>query len=108
MVVAAGRRVDQAQSNTNATDIPPGYELSFLLALQPALEDLAKHRIKLAVNAGNTDTQGLYDAVTQMIRAKGLDLKVGQSSFYLVTWGSLAHAVVLRWPGCLVMRFYLL
>ncbi|OJI96628.1 hypothetical protein ASPVEDRAFT_48778 [Aspergillus versicolor CBS 583.65] len=80
MVVAAGRRVDQAQTqgkpSTNSTDIPPGYELSFLLALQPALEDLAKHRIKLAVNAGNTDTQGLYDAVTQMIRARGLDLKV--------------------------------
>ncbi|KAI9373356.1 hypothetical protein BJX61DRAFT_533203 [Aspergillus egyptiacus] len=80
MVVAAGRRVDQeqAQGNSNATDtdLAPGYEPSFLLALQPALEDLAKHNIKLAVNAGNSDTEGLYKVVTQMIRAKGLDLKV--------------------------------
>ncbi|RDW70499.1 acyclic terpene utilization AtuA family protein [Aspergillus mulundensis] len=82
MVVAAGRRVDldKARSKSdmsgNNTDIPPGYEPSFLLALEPALEDLAKYRIKLAVNAGNTDTQGLYEVVTSMVRAKGLDLKV--------------------------------
>ncbi|KAL4782131.1 hypothetical protein BJX76DRAFT_349600 [Aspergillus varians] len=80
MVVAAGRRVDidktQSKSDTDATAIPRGYEASFLLALQPALEDLEKYRIKLAVNAGNTDTQALYEVVTQMIRAKGLDLKV--------------------------------
>ncbi|KAJ0415193.1 hypothetical protein BJY00DRAFT_305055 [Aspergillus carlsbadensis] len=80
MVVAAGRRVDseiaRARSNTDAADLLPGYEPSFLLALQPALEDLAKYRIKLAVNAGNTDTEGLYKVVTQMVRAKGLDLKV--------------------------------
>ncbi|KAL2869179.1 uncharacterized protein BJX67DRAFT_370847 [Aspergillus lucknowensis] len=80
MVVAAGRRVDsetaQSRPNADSADTPPGYELSFLLALQPALEYLAKYRIKLAVNAGNTDTEGLYKVVTQMIRAKGLDLKV--------------------------------
>ncbi|KAL3454377.1 DUF1446-domain-containing protein [Aspergillus insuetus] len=80
MVVAAGRRVDseiaREKSNTDAADILPGYEPSFLLALQPALEDLAKYRIKLAVNAGNTDTEGLYKVVAQMVRAKGLDLKV--------------------------------
>jgi hypothetical protein len=31
--------------------------------LEPALDDLAKYGIKLAVNAGVTDTKGLYDAV---------------------------------------------
>lgn len=54
----------------------PGYEPSFLLALEPALEDLAKHGIKLAVNAGNCDTEGLYKVVVQMVQAKGLKLKV--------------------------------
>ncbi|KAL2827523.1 hypothetical protein BDW59DRAFT_179069 [Aspergillus cavernicola] len=80
MVMAAGRRVDQDQAQrkpyADSTDIPPGYEPSFLLALQPALEHLAKYRIKLAVNAGNTDTEALYKVVTQMVKAKGLDLKV--------------------------------
>ncbi|KAL2822948.1 hypothetical protein BJX63DRAFT_417352 [Aspergillus granulosus] len=80
MVAAAGRRVDseiaRGKSNADAADVSPGYEPSFLLALQPALEDLAKYRIKLAVNAGNTDTEELYKVVTQMIQAKGLDLKV--------------------------------
>jgi hypothetical protein len=56
----------------------PGYETSFLLALEPALEDLAKHGIKLAVNAGNSDTEGLYKVVAQMIQAKGLKLKVSK------------------------------
>ncbi|KAL2840877.1 hypothetical protein BJY01DRAFT_257213 [Aspergillus pseudoustus] len=80
MVVAAGRRVDseiaRGKSNAGVFDILPGYEPSFLLALQPALDDLAKYRIKLAVNAGNTDTEGLYKVVTQMVQAKGLNLKV--------------------------------
>ncbi|KAL5338273.1 hypothetical protein BJX70DRAFT_408710 [Aspergillus crustosus] len=88
MVVAAGRRVDSDLSQGKAiperTEAPPGYEPSFLLALQPALEYLAKYRIKLAVNAGNTDTEGLVKVVTQMIRAKGLDLKAS----YSVAWVS--------------------
>lgn len=91
MVVAAGRRVDldkaigKLDASGGGSDNPPGYEPSFLLALQPALEDLAKHGIKLAVNAGNADTEGLYEVVTDMIRAKGLDLKVGQLSCSFVS-----------------------
>ncbi|KAL4806801.1 hypothetical protein BDV18DRAFT_168375 [Aspergillus unguis] len=73
MAVAAGRRDDQ---NRHGEHSAPGYEQVFLLALQPALEDLAKYGIKLAVNAGNTDTKGLYKVVFKMIRDKGLDLKV--------------------------------
>ncbi|KAA8651275.1 hypothetical protein EYZ11_009192 [Aspergillus tanneri] len=80
MVTGAARRVGQGTQNPGPQGIPtanlPGYEPSFLLALQPALDDLAKHGIKLAVNAGNTDTEGLFKAVTQMIQAKGLNLKV--------------------------------
>lgn len=72
MATAAGRRVDQA----SAPDAPPAYDLSFLEALDPALEDLAKYGIKVAVNAGVTDTNGLYEVVIQMVQKKGLDLKV--------------------------------
>lgn len=79
MAIAAGRRVDQASASD--TPAPPAYDLSFLEALEPALDDLAKHGIKLAVNAGVTDTKGLYDVVMRMIQAKGLDLKVRGSAF---------------------------
>ncbi|CAI7594284.1 unnamed protein product [Penicillium bialowiezense] len=71
MATSAGRRVDQ---QTGAT--APAYELSFLEALEPALNDLAKYRIKVAVNAGVTDTEGLYKVVTQMVQAKKLNLKI--------------------------------
>ncbi|KAJ5097885.1 hypothetical protein N7532_004886 [Penicillium argentinense] len=71
MATAAGRRVDQATTQT-----APAYDLSFLEALNPALDDLARHGIKLAVNAGVTDTKGLYEVVMKMVQAKGLDLKV--------------------------------
>jgi pyruvate/oxaloacetate carboxyltransferase len=76
MATAAGRRVDQA----TAGDVAPAYDVSFLEALDPALEDLAKHGIKVAVNAGVTDTKGLYEVVMQMVQKKGLDLKVNTPS----------------------------
>ncbi|KAL4946769.1 hypothetical protein BDV06DRAFT_208420 [Aspergillus oleicola] len=80
MAVGAGRRIDrehtQSKSSIDESSTAPGYEMSFLLALQPALEDLARYGIKLAVNAGNTDTRGLYEVVMQMVRAKELNLKV--------------------------------
>lgn len=79
MATAAGRRVDRASASNTPT--PPAYDLSFLEALEPALEDLAKHGIKLAVNAGVTDTKGLYNVVMRMVQAKGLDLKVRGSLF---------------------------
>lgn len=72
MATAAGRRVDQETSDATA----PAYDLSFLEALEPALDDLAKYGIKLAVNAGVTDTESLYKVVTRMVQAKKLDLKV--------------------------------
>ncbi|KAJ6133759.1 hypothetical protein N7523_000081 [Penicillium sp. IBT 18751x] len=73
MATAAGRRVDQLTSlDTRA----PAYDVSFLEALDPALEDLAKYGIKVAVNAGVTDTKGLYEVVVKMVQERGLDLKV--------------------------------
>lgn len=75
MATAAGRRVDQT---TSRVPTAPAYEPSFLEALEPALDDLAKYGIKLAVNAGVTDTKGLYEVVLRMVEAKNLDLKVSR------------------------------
>lgn len=52
------------------------YEPTFLESLEPALSDLARYGIKVAVNAGASDTELLYRVVTDMVKAKGLDLKV--------------------------------
>lgn len=52
------------------------YEPTFVEALQPALKNIAKYRIKVAVNAGASDTEKLYQVVTNMCAQQGLDLKV--------------------------------
>jgi hypothetical protein len=74
MSTAAARRTSQ-QPNPDGQQ-PPAYDLSFLLALEPALADLARHGIKLAVNAGVADTESLHKVVDRMVQSKGLDLKV--------------------------------
>lgn len=52
------------------------YEPTFLEALEPALPHIAKHSIKVAVNAGASDTKKLHEVVTKMISATGLNLSV--------------------------------
>ncbi|KAH7112800.1 hypothetical protein B0J11DRAFT_511567 [Dendryphion nanum] len=52
------------------------YEPTFLEALEPALPFIAKYRIKVAVNAGASDTQKLHEVVAKMIKSKGLNLDV--------------------------------
>jgi hypothetical protein len=52
------------------------YEPTFLEALSPALLNIHKHGIKVAVNAGASDTKGLSKAVEKMIREQALDGKV--------------------------------
>ncbi|KAF4549052.1 Hypothetical protein D9617_23g004670 [Elsinoe fawcettii] len=59
-----------------ASTAPPAYEPTFLESLAPALDDIAKHGIKVAVNAGASDTELLYLEVRKMIRKRGLSLKV--------------------------------
>ncbi|KIW99841.1 uncharacterized protein Z518_10769 [Rhinocladiella mackenziei CBS 650.93] len=80
MTIAAARKVDM-ESLAVSDGAPfagsgPAFEASFLEALEPALEDLAKHGIKVAANAGNSDTEALYKIVCDMIKKKGLDMKV--------------------------------
>ena len=56
------------------------YEPTFIEALEPAIEDIAKHNIKVAVNAGASDTKLLHQVVTEMVAKKGLKLKVAYIS----------------------------
>lgn len=91
MTFGAGRKVDTLNAAASTNDLATenirdnqnpysqtgsGYEPTFLEAIQPALEDLDKYGIKVAVNAGNTDVKGLHDAVLELITQKGLNLKV--------------------------------
>lgn len=82
MVTAAARKMDAATAGQSYSDsnplslTAPAFEASFLEALEPALEDLAKHKIKVAVNAGASDTEGLYNIVCDMIKKKGLTIPV--------------------------------
>lgn len=80
MTIAAARKVDRAALTPDVGNAfvgaGPAFEASFLEALEPALEDLAKYGIKVAANAGNSDTKVLYKIVCDMIKKKGLNIKV--------------------------------
>jgi hypothetical protein len=52
------------------------YEPTFLEALEPALPHIARHGIKVAVNAGASDTQKLHNVVTKLVASKRLELSV--------------------------------
>ena len=52
------------------------YEPSFVDAITPALESLEKNKIKVAVNAGATDTAKLHEVVTGLVKERGLSLNV--------------------------------
>lgn len=82
MAPAALRKSNSVKDggNTQPTSlldpVGPAYETTFLEALEPALGDLARYGIRVAVNAGGSDTEKCYDAVIEMIKRKGLDLLV--------------------------------
>jgi hypothetical protein len=52
------------------------YEECFLESIKPALPDLAKRGIKVAVNAGGSDTQKLHDTLYKIVQELGLNLKI--------------------------------
>ncbi|KAK5162704.1 hypothetical protein LTR04_003070 [Oleoguttula sp. CCFEE 6159] len=64
----------RAASKTD--NVGEAYEPTFLEALEPALPRIARHGIKVAVNAGASDTELLHSVVTKMVASKGLKLKV--------------------------------
>lgn len=49
---------------------------NFLDCFEPAIDDLARRGIKLAVNAGASDTEILAKIVEERVKAKGHNLKV--------------------------------
>ncbi|KAF9698497.1 hypothetical protein EKO04_003933 [Ascochyta lentis] len=65
-----------ARANVKSNGQMEAYEPTFLEALEPALPHIARHRIKVAVNAGASDTEELYKVVTDLVAAKGLKLSV--------------------------------
>ncbi|KAJ6092309.1 Protein of unknown function DUF1446 [Penicillium canescens] len=52
------------------------FETSFMESIEPALESLATRKIKVAVNAGASDTKKLHDVLVTAIENKGLNLTV--------------------------------
>ncbi|KAK5165397.1 uncharacterized protein LTR77_008926 [Saxophila tyrrhenica] len=65
-----------ARATLKTDDGGDAYEPTFIESLEPALKDIARHGIKVAVNAGASDTKRLSEVVTEMVKKKGLDLKV--------------------------------
>ncbi|KAJ5958500.1 uncharacterized protein N7479_005650 [Penicillium vulpinum] len=52
------------------------FETSFMESIEPALDSISTRKIKVAVNAGASDTKKLHDILVKAIHNKGLDLKV--------------------------------
>lgn len=69
MTTRGGGKVLQGLEN-------PGFEQTFVESIEPALENLASRKIKVAVNAGASDTKKLHDTMLSIITNKKLDLKV--------------------------------
>ena len=70
------RGSDKRQKLGSGTLVEKAYEPYFLEELDPAIPWLAKRGVKIAVNAGASDVQGLADAVRDLVKKHGVDLKV--------------------------------
>jgi hypothetical protein len=53
-----------------------GYEVSFIEALEPAIDSLARKKQKLIANAGTVATKQLFDRVVSMVSTRNLDITV--------------------------------
>lgn len=69
MALRGGGKADDPNNSSE-------FEPSFLEAVEPALAYLDARRIKLAVNAGASDTKKLHDLLVDMVREKNLKLKI--------------------------------
>lgn len=70
-------RLAQKKMTSGSTVVAKGYEPYFLDDLDPPIPWLAKKGTKVAVNAGASDVHGLADAVKDLIKKHGVELKVG-------------------------------
>lgn len=66
----------RAGGKVNSEGASDEFETSFLEALEPALPYLVSRKIKVAVNAGGSDTQKLHSIVVDKIKSAGLNLQV--------------------------------
>lgn len=71
------RGSDKREKLGSGTLVGKAYEPYFLEELDPAIPWLAKRGVKIAVNAGASDVQGLAEAVKLLVKKHGVDLKVG-------------------------------
>jgi hypothetical protein len=71
------RGSDKRDKMSSGTLVGKAFEPYFLEELDPAIPWLAKRGVKVAVNAGASDVQGLAEAVKLLIKKHGVDLKVG-------------------------------
>lgn len=70
------RGSDKRDKLTDKSMDVKGYEPSFVEKLDPAIPWLAKKGTKVAVNAGASDAPALADAVKDLVKKHGVDLKV--------------------------------
>jgi hypothetical protein len=63
-------------SKFNSNAVSDEFETTFLESVEPALPSLASRGIKVAVNAGASDTKKLHDVMVKMVQKAGLNLKV--------------------------------
>jgi hypothetical protein len=78
--VLVGDSMSELNMPTRAYNVTNGlgsrYEETFLEALEPALENIAKNGIKLVANASAVATKELNDIVLNMVKDKGLDVTI--------------------------------
>jgi len=74
MTARAWSKTSALAGSAKAGDV--AYEPTFLEALVPALPYLSKYGIKVAVNAGASDTKGLCEVVRKLVKEKGLKMSV--------------------------------
>lgn len=56
-------------------DLEAAFEANFLESIEPCLKDISRNGIKLAVNAGCSDTEKLYQELVRIIQKQNVDLK---------------------------------
>ncbi|KAJ5515012.1 hypothetical protein N7463_004564 [Penicillium fimorum] len=69
MTTRGGAKVKKNQHSSE-------FETSFMESIEPALDSIYTRKVKVAVNAGASDTKKLHDILVETIRDKGLSLKV--------------------------------
>lgn len=61
--------------DSQTEELEAQFEANFLESIGPCLQDISRNGIKLAVNAGCSDTEKLYLELERMIKEQSLNLK---------------------------------